>query len=224
MSERTSRNTTNLKFRRGALAVLAGSIPLSILAAEGQFDGGHHGKPAVLATAAEATRPVPDNTENLKLIRQAVARARQLQAQRQAAEVAAQQAAARQAAVLAAQRQAELAAERAATTTTSTTTTTVVQSNLAPSSTSHNVSAASYDSYPSDYAAWSKVANCEEGGWVGYAGYNYPDSLGIDRANWFQFGGGSDVSPAAEIIVADRLIAYYHAGIPDQNGCQPGGW
>ncbi len=74
------------------------------------------------------------------------------------------------------------------------------------------------------YAEWSKVAVCEEGGWIGAASSWYPDSLGINRTNWQQFGGGSDVSPSAQIAVATRLITYYHAPIPDQYGCQRGGW
>lgn len=74
------------------------------------------------------------------------------------------------------------------------------------------------------YAEWSKVAVCEEGGWIGSAGGNYPDSLGITRANWYMFGGGADVSPAAQIAVAERFIAHYGIGVPDQHGCQRGGW
>jgi hypothetical protein len=80
---------------------------------------------------------------------------------------------------------------------------------------------------PADYGAWSQVAECESGGWQ-VLGYAYPDSLGIDRANWLAFGGKpmapGMVGPAgrvAEIRVADRLIAQYHAAIPDQNGCEP---
>lgn len=69
------------------------------------------------------------------------------------------------------------------------------------------------------YAAWTRVAVCEEGGWIGYSGYKFPDSLGIIRAAWFQFGGGSDVSPAAQIRVAENLIHHFGIGIPDQNGC-----
>lgn len=76
-----------------------------------------------------------------------------------------------------------------------------------------------------DYAAWSRVATCEEGGWV-VGGYEYPDSLGINRTNYLRFGG-KPLAPgavsvserAAEILVADRLVAYYHASIPDQGGC-----
>ena len=84
--------------------------------------------------------------------------------------------------------------------------------------------AAVVDTSASLYAEWTRVSVCEEGGWIGYASYGYPDSLGITRANWFQFGGGSDLSPAAQIGVAMRLIAFYHAPIPDQHGCERGGW
>lgn len=78
---------------------------------------------------------------------------------------------------------------------------------------------------PSDYSAWSRVASCESGGWQ-VLGYAYPDSLGISRANWVAFGGTpmspGAVSPEAradEIRIADRMIAHYHAAIPDQSGC-----
>lgn len=82
---------------------------------------------------------------------------------------------------------------------------------------------------PRDYAAWTRVANCESGGWR-VLGYAYPDALGIDRANFEQFGtefgdypdGVGSLSMAArirEIRVADRLIKYYGIGIPDQSGC-----
>jgi hypothetical protein len=76
---------------------------------------------------------------------------------------------------------------------------------------------------PLDYAAWTRVAICEEGGWVGASGPAYPNSLGIKAANWYRFGGGTDVSPMAQILVADRLIAHYRAGMPDQDGCT-GSW
>ena len=69
------------------------------------------------------------------------------------------------------------------------------------------------------YAEWTKVAVCEEGGWIGYAGPAYPDSLGIDAQNWYAYGGGSDVSPSAQIAVAENLITSLGASIPDQDGC-----
>ena len=69
------------------------------------------------------------------------------------------------------------------------------------------------------YAEWTRVADCEEGGWVGSSGPAYPDSLGINATNWYAYGGGSDVSPAAQIAVAERLITSLGASIPDQAGC-----
>ena len=71
----------------------------------------------------------------------------------------------------------------------------------------------------SAYEQWSRVAMCEEGGWVGSSGHTYPNSLGINSTNWSAFGGGSDVSPAAQIAVAERLIAAYDMQVPDQQGC-----
>lgn len=69
------------------------------------------------------------------------------------------------------------------------------------------------------YAEWTKVAICEEGGWVGSSGPAYPDSLGINATNWYANGGTSDVSPAAQIAVAERI----QTNVPDQNGCD-GSW
>ena len=77
---------------------------------------------------------------------------------------------------------------------------------------------------------WRKVAVCEEGGWVGSSGSLYPDSLGITADNWRKFGGGDDVSPAANVRVAQRIIAsligwdvqgvvVYPGFVPDQHGC-----
>lgn len=74
------------------------------------------------------------------------------------------------------------------------------------------------------YAEWTKVAVCEEGGWVGSSGVAFPDSLGITSANWYANGGGSDVSPAAQIKVAERLITGLGISVPDQAGCDAGGW
>ena len=36
---------------------------------------------------------------------------------------------------------------------------------------------------PNLYAAWTRVAVCEEGGWVGSSGSAYPNSLGINAQN-----------------------------------------
>jgi hypothetical protein len=81
---------------------------------------------------------------------------------------------------------------------------------------------------PRDYAQWSRVAGCETGGWR-VLGYDYPDSLGINRTNFVAFGGTplppGPVSRNAlimQIHVADRLIARYGTSVPDQSGC--GAW
>lgn len=82
---------------------------------------------------------------------------------------------------------------------------------------------------PRDYAAWSKVAVCESGGWV-VLGSAYPDSLGITATNFAAFGGRSQpagpvpvAARVAQIRVADRLIHRYGIEIPDQHGCA-GSW
>ncbi len=62
------------------------------------------------------------------------------------------------------------------------------------------------------------MAVCESGGWGRGTGGTYVGDLGLTTANWYQFGGGGDTSPAAQIAVAERFIAYYGMGIPDQNG------
>ena len=66
----------------------------------------------------------------------------------------------------------------------------------------------------SEYDAWTRVAVCEEGGWGNYGFPNYPDSLGINSYNWYANGGGSDLSPTSQILVAERI----QANPPDQNG------
>ena len=73
------------------------------------------------------------------------------------------------------------------------------------------------------YLAWSRVAYCEEGGWIGAAGSAFPDSLGVDAANWWENGGGDDTSPDAQILVAEALINRLQAAVPDQDGCA-GSW
>ncbi len=75
---------------------------------------------------------------------------------------------------------------------------------------------------------------CEEGGWIGYAGPTYPDSLGISATAWVDSGGGTDVSPDAQITVATNLIDHlvgqviqgtvvYVGFVPDQGHCR-GSW
>jgi hypothetical protein len=67
------------------------------------------------------------------------------------------------------------------------------------------------------YREWTRVAVCEEGGWVGWSGPAFPDSLGITAANWWSHGGTADTSPAAQIRVAKRI----QSRVPDQEGCAP---
>jgi len=71
------------------------------------------------------------------------------------------------------------------------------------------------------FAAWSKVNICEEGGSWAASGPAYPDGLGISARNWVAYGGGTNLSPAAQISVAQRIEAA--AGmpgyVPDQGGC-----
>ena len=96
---------------------------------------------------------------------------------------------------------------------TTTTTTTV------PVPTTIPVTTTTVPSAPiSNREAWDKVATCESGGWV-VLGSVYPNSLGLTAANYYAFGGTSDVSPEAQIVVAERFRAAYGIPIPDQNGC-----
>lgn len=78
---------------------------------------------------------------------------------------------------------------------------------------------------PADFPEWSKVADCESGGWD-IQGPVYPDSLGITATNYIDFGGqpqpigrATRVEIVEQIHVADRLIHAYHVGIPDQGYC-----
>lgn len=81
---------------------------------------------------------------------------------------------------------------------------------------------------PFDYGAWTRVADCESGGWLVRGGL-YPDPLGISAANWALFGGGppqpAGPSTRRQIIrairVADRIRRRYGISIPDGDGCAP---
>ena len=64
---------------------------------------------------------------------------------------------------------------------------------------------------------WDAVAICENGGWNPPLGPQYPDSLGISAANWWANGGSSDLSPAAQVRVAQRIEGYGY--VPDQQFC-----
>ena len=70
-------------------------------------------------------------------------------------------------------------------------------------------------------AAWTKVAVCEEGGWIGSSGQVYPNSLGINATNWYAYGGTFDTSISAQIAVGQAMVSALGMSIPDQNGCAP---
>lgn len=81
----------------------------------------------------------------------------------------------------------------------------------APASPTPSSTGSTYDT------RWDRVASCEEGGWGNYGFPAYPDSLGISATNWYANGGGSDLSPAAQVAVAQRIEGT--SFVPDQNGC-----
>ena len=61
---------------------------------------------------------------------------------------------------------------------------------------------------------WTHIAVCEEGGWIGYAGPAFPDSLGITASNWWSDGGGSDLRPFVQAKVAERIMDPAPASCP----------
>jgi len=74
------------------------------------------------------------------------------------------------------------------------------------------------------FAAWTRVANCEEpGGWATYAeGPEFYGSLGIDVQNWATYGSAfneTNATPDEQIVVAEAI----ESNPPDQDGCG-GGW
>lgn len=79
-------------------------------------------------------------------------------------------------------------------------------------------------------AEWDKVNNCEESGNWHVAGSEFSGGLGISNDNWRHYGGtrfsptGAGATPDEQIIVAMNIVDQTHSSIPDQNGCQPGGW
>jgi len=68
---------------------------------------------------------------------------------------------------------------------------------------------------------WTPVAICEEGGWIGYAGPAFPDSLGIMASAWYGHGGGSDLRPFVQAKVGMRLLDSLglHGWLPDRGAC-----
>lgn len=74
---------------------------------------------------------------------------------------------------------------------------------------------------PTQRAAWSRVASCEEGGNWEADGPRFSGGLGITRANWANYGGlqygpsAAQATPDQQIMVAERI----QYSPPDQYGC-----
>lgn len=76
-----------------------------------------------------------------------------------------------------------------------------------------------------EMAAWSKVAQCEQGGNWHVIGSVYSGGLGILNINWEYYGGlafapnAGLATPAEQITIAERI----QSNPPDQWGCD-GAW
>lgn len=81
-------------------------------------------------------------------------------------------------------------------------------------------------SLPGLLAAWQHVAVCEVNGDWSMVGPTY-SGIGFSNATWSQYGGGRYAPLAGEatrfqqIVVGMRVTGGW---IPDQDGCDPGGW
>ncbi|MFI5271015.1 MAG: transglycosylase family protein [Candidatus Saccharimonadales bacterium] len=77
---------------------------------------------------------------------------------------------------------------------------------------------------PAEFAAWSKVNVCEEGGNWHVRGSTYAGGLGISVVNWHAYGGDyytaseADATPAEQIEIAEKI----QPNPPDQHGCGNG--
>ena len=74
---------------------------------------------------------------------------------------------------------------------------------------------------PAEFAAWSRVSMCEEGGNWHVWGPRFSGGLGITNTNWY-LSGGTQFAPNAALATPDEQIVVAmriqpHA--PDQNGC-----
>jgi hypothetical protein len=78
---------------------------------------------------------------------------------------------------------------------------------------------------PKEFAEWSKVNVCEEGGDWHVIGVEFSGGLGISNENWDAYGGkffaenGGEATPDEQIVIARRI----RTNPPDQNGCD-GSW
>lgn len=81
-------------------------------------------------------------------------------------------------------------------------------------------------SLPGLVAAWQRVAVCEVNGDWSMVGPTY-SGIGFSNATWYEYGGrqfapvAGEASRFEQIAVGMRVT---HGWIPDQYGCDPGGW
>ena len=91
-----------------------------------------------------------------------------------------------------------------------------------------------------EFKKWIPVNKCEESGhWYVHGGM-YSGGLGINNRNWAyfgqnEFGPAYKAKPIEQVAVAIRVLNLkrtpytYHVlvnrrQVPDQHGCNPGGW
>lgn len=73
---------------------------------------------------------------------------------------------------------------------------------------------------------WERVAHCEVNGNWSMVGPRY-SGIGFLNSTWAQYGGrhfapvAGQAGKLAQVLVAMRVT---HGWVPDQYGCQPGGW
>lgn len=75
----------------------------------------------------------------------------------------------------------------------------------------------------------TRVAVCEEGGWSRVArGPLYYGSVGFLASTWAMFrfrtfpANMADATAQQQAWALSHMLAYYHMGWPDQNGCTGG--
>ncbi len=75
-------------------------------------------------------------------------------------------------------------------------------------------------------ARWERVAICEVGGNWSMVGSQY-SGIGFLNSTWFAYGGQTFAPRAGQATVDQQILVgmrVTHGWIPDQGGCNPGGW
>jgi hypothetical protein len=75
-------------------------------------------------------------------------------------------------------------------------------------------------------ARWERVAICEVGGNWSMVGSQY-SGIGFLNSTWYAYGGRTFASRAGQATVDQQILVgmrVTHGWIPDQGGCNPGGW